>query len=613
MIDAELSIRGAGGWHRVALGAYLNPEADEQAHGDAHDWIKRLRNLPVSGAPFRARFTARGDSLWWFTEIYLHKQQVILDIHRTLAAVDALIERERPREIRIDNAPVVVRHVAGRVAAARGVPCAKSVSGVIWWHRMARLDLRARALTASAYVTADRLRRPPVIARRPDVAAFIHRAFWRGRTGEASAESYIGPVLGELEHRLGVGGVQYVGVGPAANFRSRRRIGLLRPGPAGLIPVERLAPARLLSQSREIWKRRFEYFRLLTDSEALRQSATIRGIDCWPLVREELAGIAWLQWPWSVRAMDEAAAALDALRPSAVLTYAEAGGWGRALVLEARRRGIPSAGLQHGFIYRHWLNYRHEADEMEAQLTPPFPYPTRTLVFDQYAATHLAERGRFPAEAVQVTGSSRLDELADTLRKVRDPDIAETRNELRLRPSDALVLIATKEKEARRDIGPFLAAARAVTDAVLVIKPHPAETAEQYADVARQHPDVRIAAPETPLSKLLAVARVVVTVNSTVALDAGAFDIPALIIGLPNNLSPFVLSGAFVGSADPAEAAVLLDRLLHDSGLREQLKERRRAVLGDPAGGRNGRAAVNAAEAVTALVAGAPSRRAASE
>ena len=62
--------------------------------------------------------------------------------------------------------------------------------------------------------------------------------------------------------------------------------------------------------------------------------------------------------------MDEAGAALDALRPRVALTYAEAGGWGRALMLECRRRGIPSVGLQHGFIYRHWLNYLHEPDEM---------------------------------------------------------------------------------------------------------------------------------------------------------------------------------------------------------------------------------------------------------
>ena len=72
--------------------------------------------------------------------------------------------------------------------------------------------------------------------------------------------------------------------------------------------------------------------------------------------------------------MDEAGAALDP-RPSAALTYAEAGGWGRAIVLECRRRGIATAGLQHGFIYRHWLNYRHEPDEMAAR--PGAPVPTR--------------------------------------------------------------------------------------------------------------------------------------------------------------------------------------------------------------------------------------------
>jgi hypothetical protein len=43
--------------------------------------------------------------------------------------------------------------------------------------------------------------------------------------------------------------------------------------------------------------------------------------------------------------MDEAAAALDTCRPRVVVTYAEAGGWGRAIVLESRRRGIPTVGF----------------------------------------------------------------------------------------------------------------------------------------------------------------------------------------------------------------------------------------------------------------------------
>jgi hypothetical protein len=98
----------------------------------------------------------------------------------------------------------------------------------------------------------------------------------------------------------------------------------------------------------------------------------------------------------------------------------------------------------------------------------------------------------------------------------------------------------------------------------------------------------------------------VVTVNSTVALDAAAFDIPALVIGLPNNLSPFVDAGALAGSGDPAELPSLLHRVLHDAGFRRQLAERRRTVLGElePSAPPNGRAAQLAAEAVLTLVRG---------
>ena len=122
-----------------------------------------------------------------------------------------------------------------------------------------------------------------------------------------------------------------------------------------------------------------------------------RGVRLLGVLRHELAGVALLQWPWSARAMDEAAAALDALGPAAALTYAEAGGWGRAIMLECRRRGIPTAGLQHGFIYRHWLNYLHEPTRSTAtQSTRPTPgsrLPSVTLLFDAYAERHLT-RGR---------------------------------------------------------------------------------------------------------------------------------------------------------------------------------------------------------------------------
>jgi hypothetical protein len=601
MSGAELLIRTSTGSRRVALSAYLEADAEEQAHEAAYHWIKALRNLPVDGAPFRARFTVRGDSLWWFTEIYLHKAQVVLEIHRTLAALGALVAREQPLGLELTSGPPVVRHLVPLVAASHGLDCGAQISAATWWTRLARLDVRARTLRLSALLTADRYRGAPWTHRDVTVAAFIHRAFWRGDGNDGSAESYIGPVLEDLERRLGPQAVDLVGVGPSTNFRTPRRWTPVRSTSSSVTPVERFAPLGALRASNAIWRRRYANFRILSQAPSLRSAAVIQGIDCWPLIREQLAAVAWLQWPWSVRAMDEAAAALDVLRPAVVLTYAEAGGWGRALVLESRRRAIPSAGAQHGFIYRHWLNYRHEPDEMEPSETPPFPHPTRTLVFDEYAARHLRERGRFPADAVQITGSSRLDQLRRDVEAIGRDHAQGVRRRLGVNDADAIVLVTTKEKEARAVLMGFVDAAAAVPGAMPIIKPHPAETAEVYAELLRDRPQVRVAPVDMSLAALLSVSRAVVTVNSTVALDAAAFDVPALVLGLPNNLSPFVQAGALAGSADPAEVRTLLNRVLYDEKFRQHLAERRRAVLGDRFASGNGQSAAAAADAVLAV------------
>ncbi len=183
-----------------------------------------------------------------------------------------------------------------------------------------------------------------------------------------------------------------------------------------------------------------------------------RGCDLWPIVRHELDAVALLQWPWSARAMDEAGAALDALAPGAVVTYAEAGGWGRALVLEARRRGIPSVGLQHGFIYRHWLNYRHEPDEMQPEgRDRGCPIPDRTLVFDRYAESHLRDAGHFPAASVVVTGNARLDDLSAEYAALQ-PSRGSIRLELGVAGDQPLAVLAAKFTEIRGALPALVAA-----------------------------------------------------------------------------------------------------------------------------------------------------------
>jgi hypothetical protein len=90
---------------------------------------------------------------------------------------------------------------------------------------------------------------------------------------------------------------------------------------------------------------------------------------------------------------------------------------------------------------------------------------------------------------------------------------------------------------------------------------------------------------------------VVATVNSTVALDAAVLGVPALVIGLPNNLSPFVSAGAMAG-ADDAEIETMLQRVLYDEEFRRQLMVTRRAFLERFGIGSDGAAASRAARVI---------------
>jgi hypothetical protein len=614
MTDAVFTALTAGGRQEVELGAYLDAQAVERATADALAWIKELREARVDGERLRQRFTFRGDSLWWFAELYLHKQQVIAGLFRTLTALEALLDSERPSELRFVRGGPLAQGLAPLMAAARNIrysgPEGFGRSSAL---RLAAMEARAAALNTAAIASRLRGRVVPAHESRPQAVAFVHRAFWRGDSAEGSAEGYIGPVLAALERELDPGALAYVTVGPASNFRARRWWHPLRTETAGGTPspIEAYAPLPRLAASRHLWRDRHRMRRALWKSADLRERSILRRCDCWPVIREEMAGIALLQWPWSARAMDEAAAALDALEPRVVVTYAEAGGWGRALVLESRRRGIPTIGLQHGFIYRHWLNYLHEPDEMTADARQPsdagFPRPTLTLLFDEYAARHLVERGRFPSDSLAVTGSPRLDALAGDAERLTASEIDRARAAARAN-SKTLVLVATKHREASGALRTLVDAAASLSDVHLAIKTHPAETPEVYADLAAGRAYVSVLDASTPLAPLLRASRAVVTVNSTVALDAAVLDVPALVIGLPNNLSPFVEAGVMAGVSrgDVAATARGLERILYDEEFRRELGLARRDFLTRFKIAADGRAAERAAEAIVRLASHAP-------
>jgi len=590
-MTASIRCVSAGGASvTVELASALTPALRDRARGDTNRWIKSLRHARYGSASMRERFTYRDDSLWWFTELYLQKMRRLDTAVAAVLALDAIHAAQAPARVEVTTRDGAIREAALAFGRARGVAVSLAASDAA----RSRHGWPGFLVGLTAELARLRPARPARVARRPRVAAFIHTAFWRGGDGDegAAQEHYLGPVLDAIASRTGAGGLAYVGLGPRRNFRARRWWDPVTAGAAAraVTPIEQFAPRRAVAGALDLWRRRAALADAVATGDGIRAAAAVHGCDLWPVLAHELRGAALVQWPWSARAMDEAGAAIDALDPETVVTYAEAGGWGRALVLEARRRGVPSIGVQHGFIYRHWLNYLHAADEHAAiGGDRGVPIPTRSLLFDRYAAEHLIREGAFPEAAISVTGSPRLDELAAKMRTAQSAA-----------PGMRIVL-AAKHSEIAGELPGLFAAVGARPDVRLVIKPHPAETPDVYAPLARSHANIAVAPASADLAALLSGAAALVTMNSTVAIDGLVLGVPALVVGLPNNLSPFVDAGVMVGVDAGGAIGPQLQALLYDRQVRDGLLARAAGFAARYEMRADGQAASRAADEVLAM------------
>ena len=620
--DAQISITRAGHSTTVRLIDYLTPAQAEDVERAANVWIKSLRLVRFGAESFREAFSYRGDSLWWFAEIYLHKQRTINKALAAIRAFEALIERERPERIGVSAGDRIVREVVRQLADRHGVGLEpdRVASGSSWL-------ARARAsVIPGIHAVSPVLKRFRTALHQPtagrtdavDVVVFVHSAFWRAETGD---DTYVGPLVEALRSHFGTR-LRIVSLGPPTTFRARtwpRRLKELWEGGRGQIAVpssdapysiEAYSSIAALAGSRRLWKDRRLLADRLTSSDELRRSSVVEGVDLWDVLQDDFVGIATLQVPWSARAMDEAASALDALRPKVIVTYAEAGGWGRALVLEARRRGIRSVGLQHGFISRHWLNYLHESDEVDPVDAPSkdrgFPFPTATLLYDEFAKEHLRNNGRFPDSALRVVGNPRLEVLVNEARRLTDHDRWRAREATGARSDHYIVLLAIKYRPAWDDaLGALVDAIARMPQVRLAIRPHPGDAPGSYDALIANAPNACVVPRSLNAVALMTSARLVVSINSTLAIEAMTLGTPALAMRLPNYLTPFVDAGAMAGTRTTAEIGPAITRVVEDGEARTALLENARRFVERYRMAPDGQAAQRTLETVEGLLAGA--------
>jgi hypothetical protein len=585
-------------------------EATEDA---AIAWTKDFGRRPLQdGRSLREILDWRGLPLFYFAELYLFHSTRAPGYVRTIEILHRVLQSLRPTEVEAAFLPPAEARLLQRTCTALGVLFhgdlgRRGGAGALRVSWESRWNNLKTALSALKAALARRPAPPPREGRR--VLFLSHAAFWKLRrdpeTGAAREfEHYFDALLPGVASDPAL--QPYVlGVGPRAAFRRRgRRARLaewlrLRPEAGPYVHVNRFTSPRVAAEVRRATRRIRTLWRSLRNSPAAHEAFSHRGVPFLDLAGSDLAGTLLLQLPWAVRCCEEMSEVLARVEPALVVLYAESSGWGRAALGACRARGVPSLAIQHGILYPRYYSYLHAADEADC------PRPDRSAVFGEAARRFLVAQGHYAPEALVVTGSPKFDELQELARRL---DRAALRRGLGVGPEQQLLVVASRYRGIRHThpaIGSafagLLQAVKEMPSVRLVVKPHPAESAEPYARAVR---DAAVAAKVTPprseLLELLVACDALVTVESLSAVEALVLGRPVLVLNMPTNLAEIVEQGMALGVAAGQDAGPALRRLLFDADTRVALERARARHLQDVAHGLDGRAT----ERILALIRG---------
>jgi len=251
-------------------------------------------------------------------------------------------------------------------------------------------------------------------------------------------------------------------------------------------------------------------------------------------------------------------AALQIIRPRAVISEFDRGAFAAPLVLAARALGIPTITMVHGAVSLRGL-------------TPLIADIALCWGADQVDA--FVRAGTAPDRLV-VTGCHRAGLSTP-------PDADEVCRRLRLSPGRDVVVLATTNgpppPERLRFARVFCEAMANRSEVTAVLRVHPMEKPEDYADVVREHPSLRVVGDAlVSAEETLVIASLVVSGESTLAVEAVLKGYPVVLLEIDGTLldgSRMAMGGDGPVAHDAAQLASVLDRFFGASDFRNEMVE----------------------------------------
>lgn len=280
-------------------------------------------------------------------------------------------------------------------------------------------------------------------------------------------------------------------------------------------------------------------------------------------------------FPSYIKIIDMSSYLIEHEKPSLVLIQNEYSGFERALLIAAKLKGVPTLAIQHGVIHEHHSGYIYQKGEISLTgdiKSPHCPIPDKTALYGTYHKELLTNVSAYPKNSVVVTGQPRYDILYHVNEIYNKEQFLKKYN---INKNHKIILWTTQchgisDEENKKNFKAMFESFKNITEVTLIIKQHPGEGKKYTKMIKNALKDYNLNTVIPPKRsdtyEQLYVCDIMVTKNSTTAMEAVALNKPVIVLNLSGepDAIEYVEEGVALGVYDEKELKPTIEKLLKD-------------------------------------------------
>ena len=270
---------------------------------------------------------------------------------------------------------------------------------------------------------------------------------------------------------------------------------------------------------------------------------------------------------------------IDTVNPDILIVGDDRGISVRGHVLMAKKKGIPVLEIQHGA----WIPKTPMGTPLSDKIAAGGDYYKK--IYTEFGARE---------EQIIVTGWPKFD----TYVKQKEALTEKHKN-------GTNILFATGSGDIKITLDTIEAIGSFIEDSThfrLIVKPHPLENTKIYNQITKKYKNVILHKSSEDISSLIASSDILITVSSTVAIEAALLDKTIICLNVPNEEQIYVSSGIAIEVKNLEDLIPTIKNALYNEEVRKELAKARKKFVYEHAYIQDGQATKRAVDLIMRMI-----------